>query len=356
MKLGKHVALRLIGFLIAMPLVAWLLTYILYDEHLYTDWRIWLLSFPFIFFLGYLTWLLQIWCLNKIQVRFPALNQTTTRVLIMMGLSVSTVTLSLFVLFFIYDYFAILGYHNSRQDNRLASILGISVNLIYITLSEVFYSIDKYKENLAEKELLEHMNMMQEFENLKSQVNPHFLFNCFNTLSSLMFENKQDAEVFLDELSKVYRYLLRTNVGGVTTLANEIKFINSYYQLLKTRHGDALNMHLEIDKKYHNYLLPSFSLQLLVENAVKHNVASRQHPLKLEIFTTSGNQLVVNNNLQPKIKKERSASIGLSNIRHKYKLMQQQGFQVVEGERNFMVVLPLVWDNSTAGSDIPAVS
>ena len=269
-----------------------------------------------------------------------------------MALSALTVTFSMFIIFFIYDYFAVLGYRNSRQDSRLGLILGISVNLIYITLCEVFYSIDKYKENLAEKELLEHMNVMQEFENLKSQVNPHFLFNCFNTLSSLMFENKQEAEIFLDELSKVYRYLLRTNVGGVATLANEIKFISSYYQLLKTRHGDALHMQLEIDKKFHNYLLPSFSLQLLVENAVKHNVASRLHPLKIEIFTTSGNQLVVNNNLQPKIKKERSASIGLNNIRHKYKLMQQQGFQVVEGERNFMVVLPLVWDNSVVNNDV----
>ncbi|HTE28058.1 sensor histidine kinase [Flavitalea sp.] len=353
MKMEKRVSLRLIGFIIAMPFVAWLLNYILYDERLYTDWRIWLFSFPFICFLGFLTWLLQIWCLDKIQARFPALNQTATRVLILMGLSALAVTFSLFIIFFIYDYFAIIGYRNSRQDRRLGLILGISVNLIYITLCEVFYSIDKYKENLAEKELLEHMNVMQEFENLKSQVNPHFLFNCFNTLSSLMFENKQEAEIFLDELSKVYRYLLRTNVGGVATLANEIKFISSYYQLLKTRHGDALHMQLEIDKKYHNYLLPSFSLQLLVENAVKHNVASRQHPLKLEIFTTSGNQLVVNNNLQPKIKKERSTSIGLNNIRHKYKLMQQPGFQVVEGERNFMVVLPLVWDNSIVNRDVP---
>jgi two-component system LytT family sensor kinase len=353
MKMEKQLSLRLIGFLIAMPVIAWLMNYILYDERIYREWEVWLFSFPLICLLQYFTWLLQMWCVSKIQNRFPALKQTTTRVLIVTALTGMTVFFFFLTIFAIYHYFAILDYHYSKGDARLALILGISVNLIFITLCEVFYSIEKYKENLAEKELLEHMNVMQEFENLKSQVNPHFLFNCFNTLSSLMFENKAEAEVFLDELSQVYRYLLRTNVAGVATLGNEIKFISSYYQLLKTRHGEALHMQLEIDKKYHNYLLPSFSLQLLIENAVKHNIASRQHPLKLEIFTTSANQLVVNNNLQPKIKKERSASIGLNNIRHKYKLMQQTGFQVVEGERNFMVVLPLVWDNSSVNRDVP---
>jgi LytS/YehU family sensor histidine kinase len=114
---------------------------------------------------------------------------------------------------------------------------------------------------------------------------------------------------------------------------------------LKTRYGDGLNMNIEIDKRYYPYLLPSLSLQLLVENAVKHNVVSKQHPLMLEIFTAAGNKLVVNNNLQKKQKKERSTHIGLNNIRSKYTLMKQNGFQVVEGEKNFMVVLPLVWND-----------
>src|SRR5688572_29281083 len=236
MKIEKQLSLRLIGFLIAMPLIAWLTNYILYDERIYRQWTVWLFSFPLICFLGYIGWVVQMWCLAKVQHRFPSLKQTTTRVLIVTALTCLIVFLFFLIIFGTYHFFNILGYQYSRDDARLAFILGMSVNLIFITLTEVFYSIEKYKENLAEKELLEHMNVMQEFENLKSQVNPHFLFNCFNTLSSLMFENKAEAEVFLDELSQVYRYLLRTNVGGVATLANEIKFITSYYKLLKTRH------------------------------------------------------------------------------------------------------------------------
>ena len=126
------------------------------------------------------------------------------------------------------------------------------------------------------------------------------------------------AEKFLDELSKVYRYLLRSNEDGMSTLENELKFIQSYFQLLKTRHGEGLNMHIQIDKRCYSYLLPSLSLQLVVENAVKHNVVSKNNPLSIEIFTTAANQLVVNNNLHRKQQKEKSTKIGLGNIKAKY--------------------------------------
>jgi LytS/YehU family sensor histidine kinase len=131
----------------------------------------------------------------------------------------------------------------------------------------------------------------------------------------------------------------------LTTLQNELKFIRSYFELLKTRHGEAVQIQFEVDKKYEQYLLPSLSLQLLVENAVKHNVISRSQPLVIDIFTTAGNKLVVNNNLQRKVHKAPSNKIGIENIRSKYELLAQPGFQVVEDARNFTVVLPLMWNN-----------
>ena len=98
----------------------------------------------------------------------------------------------------------------------------------------------------------------------------------------------------------------------------------------KTRHCDAIQLELEIDKKYENYLLPSLSLQMLVENAVKHNALSKHNPLVIEIFSTAGNKLVVNNNLVPRTQKAPSGKIGLKNIRAKYELLKQPGFQVME--------------------------
>jgi LytS/YehU family sensor histidine kinase len=180
---------------------------------------------------------------------------------------------------------------------------------------------------------------------LKNQVNPHFLFNCFNTLSSLISENKERAEAFLNELSKVYRYLLRNNEDGLSTLENEMKFIRSYYGLLKTRHGDALEMIIDIDKRYYPYLIPSLTLQLLVENVVKHNQLAKNQPLVIEIFTTAGNKLVVNNNLQRRTVKAPSNKVGLENIKAKFELLNQKGFQVMEDGKNFTVVLPLIWNN-----------
>jgi two-component system LytT family sensor kinase len=112
---------------------------------------------------------------------------------------------------------------------------------------------------------------------------------------------------------------------------------------LRTRHGEAVQLTIEIDKKYEQYLLPSLSLQLLVENAVKHNVLSKNKPLTIDIFTTSGNKLVVSNNFHPRTIKGPSNRIGLDNIRSKYELLHQGGFHVLKDEKTFSVVLPLLW-------------
>ncbi len=193
---------------------------------------------------------------------------------------------------------------------------------------------------------MEQLQLQEEFDGLKQKVNPHFLFNCFNTLSSLISEDKDKAEKFLDELSKVYRYLLRNNEDGMSSLENELKFIQSYYELLRTRHGEAVHLQVEVDKQYNSYLLPSLSLQMVVENAVKHNALTKSHPLFIEIFTTVGNKLVVNNNLQRRTVKAPSNKVGLENIRAKYELLHQPGFRVMEDVKNFTVVLPLIWSSS----------
>ena len=132
----------------------------------------------------------------------------------------------------------------------------------------------------------------------------------------------------------------------MSSLENELKFIQSYYELLRTRHGEAVHLQVEVDKQYNSYLLPSLSLQMVVENAVKHNALTKSHPLFIEIFTTVGNKLVVNNNLQRRTVKAPSNKVGLENIRAKYELLHQPGFRVMEDVKNFTVVLPLIWSSS----------
>lgn len=252
---------------------------------------------------------------------------------------------SVLVIFWLFNELHILGYTLSSVDLRQGFFIGFSVNLIFETLYEADYALEKYKEGVEENKQMQQLSVHQEFATLKSQVNPHFLFNCFNTLSSLISEDKSKAEQFLNELSKVYRYLLHNNQNELSTVENEIKFIQSYFKLLQTRHGEAVVLNVEIDKRYRNYLLPSLSLQLLVENVVKHNALSKSKPLVIDIFTTAGNRLVINNNLQRRTVKAPSNKVGLDNIRMKYELLKQDGFQVLEDDKNFTVVLPLIWNN-----------
>lgn len=178
---------------------------------------------------------------------------------------------------------------------------------------------------------------------LQSQINPHFLFNGLNTLSSLIDEDPHQAGEFVDELSKVYRYLLRSNEHELTTLSIELRFISSYFHLLKTRFGCSVSLDIDVDKTYQEALLPPLTLQLLVENAVKHNVVIAQKPLKIRIRTTPDNVLIVENSLQRKTLRVESNGVGLSNIAVKYQLLNQQQPVIQEHEGWFQVKLPLLF-------------
>ncbi len=345
-RLVKATRVQWYSFMAAMPLVDLGLNMIIFDERLFRDYRIWLISFPLIWCVGLLTWYGHVVYDSWAQKTFPALSQSARRIFTKCLVVFMIMSPSVILVFIFYDRIHLLEYELKVSDLKLGVLVGFSVNLIFLTLWEAMYIMEKQKESLGEKELVRQMSLQQEFEILKSQVNPHFLFNCFNTLSSLIVEDPKRAEIFLDELSKVYRYLLRNNETGLSTLKNELHFIESYFRLLKTRHGEAVQFNVEADKRYDNYLLPSLSLQLLVENAVKHNVLSKNKPLIIEVFTTAGNRLVVNNNLQRRTVKGLSNHVGLDNIKNKYDLLMQKGFQVMEEGKSFTVVLPLIWNNN----------
>ncbi len=352
MRLIKPPKVQVQSFWASMPLIVFALMYIMYDDRIWSEWEIWAVTFPLIYFIGFFSWYSHAQYDHFLRMKFPSLQQTGKRVFFKLLVNLLIMTPSVLIIFFVFHHFRILGYQVQDGDLKYGYLVGLTVNLIFETLWEVIYIIDKYKEATAEKDMLEQLQLQQEFDGLKQKVNPHFLFNCFNTLSALIAEDKDKAEKFLDELSKVYRYLLRKNTDSMSTLESEIKFIESYFKLLKTRHSDAVELQIEVDKQYSNYLLPSLSLQMLLENAVKHNALSKNHPLTIEIFTTTGNKLVVNNNLQRRTIKAPSNKVGLENIKAKYSLLHMKGFQVMEDGKNFTVVLPLIWNNSPENSKL----
>ncbi|GAB3939993.1 hypothetical protein GCM10028805_01090 [Spirosoma harenae] len=177
---------------------------------------------------------------------------------------------------------------------------------------------------------------------LQSQVNPHFLFNALNTLSSLIDENPQQATEYVDELSSVYRYLLRAADQELTTLSLELAFIRSYFHLLKTRFGTSIQTDLAISDVLAETLIPPLTLQLLVENAVKHNRALPDEPLTIRIYTTEEGKLVVENNMQRRNVRVESNGVGLSNIADKYRLLNYAGPRIEETEGCFRVTLSLL--------------
>lgn len=340
----KPTKLEWISFFAIMPLLTMFLNFLLFGPRQFHDYKIWVFSFPIIYVQGFFSWYAHILVMHWLRIQFPDIKQTSLR-LTVLGIShIALISLTFIVLFNVYAAFHFLGYVFDSSRLVLALYSGVALTMVATSMWEADYTLTQWKDSLAEKEKLEQLTIQHEFETLKSQVNPHFLFNCFNTLSSLISEDHKQAEIFLDELSKVYRYLLRNNENEVSTLEKEIQFIQSYYELLRTRHGDAVRLKIEIDKKYDNYLLPSLSLQMLVENAVKHNVLSKNKPLLIDIFTTAGNKLVVSNNLQPRSVKGPSNKIGLENIKAKYTLLNHSGFQVLQDNKNFSVVLPLIWN------------
>ncbi len=342
MKWYRPPAFQWYNFLASMPVIDWLIHLSLFGDRTYHDPKLWFLSFPLVFLMGMGSWYMHYQYDHFIWSRYPSLRETSRRVKFKLLVNLLVMTPSVLLILLVYHAFHLFGYHINGEDVKWCLLIGVCVNLIFETLWETVYILDRYKDSLSEKELIEQMRIQQEFDHLKGQVNPHFLFNCFNTLSSLISEDREQAEFFLNELSKVYRYLLRANEGELATLEAELRFIDSYCRLLKTRHGEGFQVRIEVDRRYHAFQVPSLSLQLVVENAVKHNIVSKQQPLQVDIFTTPARALVVNNNLQRRKLTESSTRIGLQNIRSKYKLLRQEGFEVVEEMGYFRVVLPLI--------------
>jgi len=346
MNLIKPTRLELYCFIFSMPLITVIMNLVMFGDQLWHDYRIWVLSVPLLLATAICSDYVHVLCRHWVEKKYSSLKQSGERIVLKITMLFLVMAPGIPLAFVVYDHIHILGYHLRNIHLLKGFLVGVSVHLIFETLYELDYLLNKYKETVEEKETLEQMSIHHDFNTLKNQVNPHFLFNCFNTLSSLISEDRQKAERLLDELSKVYRYLLRNNEEGVSTLENELKFIQSYYRLLQTRHGQAVEINVQADKRYGPYLLPSLTLQLLVENVVKHNMLSKNKPLVIDIFTTTGNKLVVNNNLQRRSIKAPSNNVGLQNIKAKYDLLKQPGFQVMEDEKNFTVVLPLIWNNT----------
>jgi len=232
-------------------------------------------------------------------------------------------------------------YISLLDEMIIATLIVLSaIGLVFFQL--MAFLLYRWRYSLAELERFRKENAEIRFETLRAQVNPHFLFNSLNTLSSLIYSNQEKAELFIRELSDVYRYILEKRDTDVVELEDELKFLRSYISLLELRFENNLSFDINIDEKYSRYNIIPISLQLLIENAVKHNIISKNKPLAIKIFTDSNDYIVVSNNLQ-KIKVEQYTSrMGLKNIKNRYSYITDRAVEINETNDEFTVRLPII--------------
>lgn len=269
--------------------------------------------------------------------KYPEADQTWKRLLFILVLFVPSYILINIVLGAIQ-----LGLSMSSMSSLLELNVGsISVILIVSTFYESAYFYAQWKESLVEQERLRRMHTESQLEGLKNQVNPHFLFNSLNTLAFIISENPDRGIRFVQELSRVYRYILETRNTQLVPLSDELTFLDAYIFLVKERFGDKLQIHQNFPEGIKKKKVIALALQMLIENAIKHNEISSAHPLVINIFSDMG-CLVVQNSLRIKQQKQVSTQIGLHNIRSRYQFFTNAEVRITQSDQYFTVALPLL--------------
>ena len=198
------------------------------------------------------------------------------------------------------------------------SLVAIVINMILITILEGNELFQLYRSSILETETLKRQNIESQYAALINQINPHFLFNSLNVLSFLVSSNTEKAQEFISRFSWIYRYVLDVKDKSLVTLEQEIEFVNAYFFLQKLRYENKLDFKISIPGKKEDLFVPPLSLQILVENAIKHNEISFQHPMIIEIYMEN-DFLVVKNKIQMRKDKEPSTGYGLMHLKARYK-------------------------------------
>jgi sensor histidine kinase YesM len=221
-------------------------------------------------------------------------------------------------------------------------IIGLSFMAFFTARSWLY----EWRNSAIEAEQLKSENISSQYQSLKDQLNPHFLFNSLNVLSNLVYESADKSAEFIQQLSKIYRYVLEVQQEELVGLDREIGFAENYLNLQKIRFEGSLEYFIDVHQ-FKGHYLPPLSLQLLLENAIKHNIASLEKPLKIMIEQRE-DFLIVRNILQPKLTKEDlKTGIGLPNIQKRYALLSNQSPTIIKTEKEFIVELPLLKLNGT---------
>ncbi|MBO0952579.1 sensor histidine kinase [Fibrella forsythiae] len=301
-----------------------------------------LINDPIALFWGLVCWQLARWVVLKIQARYPGLSNTHTRLLWLLACLPALVCLAWFLRhatrFLLDGHFFYFG-----SAVELSRTIGIQLfyHFIYFTIYEGWYILRQWQHETVEVNALENASLQSQILSLQHQVNPHFLFNSLNSLSALIADDPNRAELFLDELTTVFRYLLQASSRSSVTLGEELAFVRAYIHLLQARYDTGLQLDVAVDASQEEAYLVPLTLQTLIENVIRYNVILPEQPLRIRIYTEQG-RLFVANTLQRKTLRVAMAGSGLTNLAMRYKLTNYGQLAINETAGWFVVSLPLV--------------
>ncbi|WP_146940573.1 2TM domain-containing protein [Chryseobacterium hagamense] len=293
--------------------------------------------------------------LNK---KFPWSEATTKRAVI----SIVSILIANTVMVYFCNYMNFVVFQKAATTEEYFSGKYGFVNWFTINIAlliSAFLHAKGFMEELkktSKKEVVEQKLIAKsanaQFESLKNQLDPHFLFNSLNVLSSLIDENPKQAQKFTASMSKIYRYVLEQKDKELVTVEDELEFAKTYCDLLKTRFEDSVDFVFDVKKDdYRRFVVP-LSLQLLLENCIKHNFATSSKPLVIKIFSEN-DTLCIENNLQVREQIKESSGIGLSNIVQRYSLLTKRNVFIEKSEDYFKVKLPVLSSRPNAVSILP---
>lgn len=334
---------------INMPLVVILINALLFGKRFFTELKVFVLSGFVVLLVMTISWFFFTWLAVTIRSRLPSSKDLIQRMAITI-LIIGVVQALVMTLFFKgYDYFHFLGYELDETKFYWTLVAGFFANVLITLIHEGFDGFERWKATLTETEQLKKTYTQSQLLGLRSQVNPHFLFNSLNSLSSLISEDEEKAEQFLNEMTKVYRYLLRGNNEQLVELETELKFIRSYYYLLRARYGESVQMQLNIREADYNKMVTPLLLQTLFEYSFNTNTLSKDKPLRFIIDVDNDGWLRIINNLQIKQNTVPANTEAICNLMEKYKLLSGGEIEINRNETTSIMRVPLL-DGFATGS------
>ena len=279
---------------------------------------------------------------NLMNRKYPWEKNPGKRILVHLPLSIIFSAFVIHLSMLAFNKYACALPESTKESFMItAIILGVLISIIILSVEISSQFFGNWKRSLLEIEKYKTESLQAQLQNLKNQLNPHFLFNNLSVLSSLVYKDQDKAVDFINQLSKVYRYLLDNRNSELVTLDTELTFIQSYTYLLQIRFDKNIIFEIDIAKEKMNLLLPPLSLQMLIENAIKHNEVSNDLPLTIRI-KINDDLLEVSNNLQLRTTNEVSSKTGLQNIMDRYKFFTTQAVVIIETKEVFSVKIPLL--------------